>query len=221
MKTIVIYSLSLVYLLLSLRIDSIGIMGIYIVVSISLFFWGNYERLKVVKKRKEEVEREREEMLRDIVHTHSVVSGDSLQALMLDENLHLFFYAEKEEEDEPFQVKKFTFSQVLEVAILEDGELLTIHPKDGVISGEIEMDKETDKELDEEYEEIEDDVEDSPILSLLIAVDDLSTPILEFIFVEEDPPTEEEYEEILEECRAWYQKMNVIIRRNERQRKKS
>ncbi len=214
MKIFSIYLLSLVYLLLSLKIESTAIMGMYIVVSISLFFWGNYERLKMVRGRKENLELEREKLLENCTYTHSVFSSDSLQVLLLDEDLQLFFYAEKEEEEKEFELKQFSFSQVLEVAILEDGELLAIHPKEGVISEDLIMDEEVDEEEDEE-------IEVSPILSMLIAVDDLTTPILEFIFVDDDPETEEEYEEKIEECRAWYQKMNVIIRRNERLRKKS
>lgn len=101
---------------------------------------------------------------------------------------------------------------------MED-EIFIARTSNHLISGSL-----LEGEQDVEVEEID---EDDPAyntvsqLVLKIVADNLSDPILEYVFLDEEEPIsreEDEYLESLELCEKWYQKISVIIKRYELER---
>lgn len=51
-----------------------------------------------------------------------------------------------------------------------------------------------------------------------MVVDDLSSPIVEYVFLDNKqaiPKDLDEYKDLFKECQKWYQKISLIIKRNE------
>ena len=57
-------------------------------------------------------------------------------------------------------------------------------------------------------------------LMLKFVVDDLASPIVEYIFLDSDHAISKEtddYKDIFNECSNWYQKISIIIKRNQQE----
>src|SRR5690606_7357477 len=78
--------------------------------------------------------------------------------------------------------------------------------------------------LNDDEELYSDDVDEEDVinkLSLKLIVDDLSNPLIEFVFYEDERGIDtesEEFEEIWEECKNWHKKFSIIIKRDQREK---
>lgn len=145
-----------------------------------------------------------------IPHTQCTISQDVLHALLLNEQTNMLIVAQREALDDPLKVIEIPFNKIYEVAVVEDEA--TIRKAKNYLIGSSLLD---------EMEELEEEDTVSQ-LSLKLVVDHLATPIVEYIFMENsDHPIErdtDEYEEALELCEQWFQKISVIIKRHELER---
>ena len=209
MEIILLYCLSIVWIVLALIVKNTLPMGICVIISIVFFVWANIIRKNDAKKRDDECKRVSEEELAKIPHTQCFLSTDYLSALLINEHTKLFYIANRIYDNPEFEIKKFTFNQILEAAVEENGSVLTLLPKDGLIGSLFGSSLVDSADEDETVEK----------LSLKIVVDNLMEPIVEYVFMENDhaiAKNSEEYEEAFTQCNEWYQKISVIIRRHER-----
>ncbi|MDN4495076.1 hypothetical protein [Ureibacillus aquaedulcis] len=213
--------LEVVYLFLAFKTGS----TLYLIVAVGLGAWWLYELNKDVKKRSEALLNETIQKVEQHPHTRYIIASDYLSALMLDENSNTFRILEREEIDEDFDKKEYDFEELYEIAIIEDGNNVALTSKGGVhgwslIDGGAKVDVHVN-ELEESPEKKE-KAKEVKKLMLKIVVDDLADPILEYIFLdnEQEIPKElDEYKDIFKECTKWYQKISIIIKRNEHERK--
>lgn len=157
-----------------------------------------------------------EEEMKAIPHTQCLLSEDALKGLLLNEQTNMLIFAQREELEEELKIIEIPFSKIYEVAMMED-EMFVLRTKNYLMSGSL-----LGEEEDFAEEEEEDDTDTVSQLSLKFVVDHLSEPILEYIFMDqgEHPIArdEEEYEEAMELCEKWFQKISVIIKRHELER---
>lgn len=216
MKIFVIYLLSAIYFFLSFSMEHMRSIGLYLIISVALFFWGTWEW----KRRNEEIHEENrritEEILDGIPHTQKLVTPNNLNALLINEVTEILYIASREELSSDFDIKDIPFNKVLEVALLEDGKTISVFPKEGILSSPVKL--EDIEEHDEEEEYVDDEDEDELEFSLCFKIvsDDLSEPIHYFTYLDdykEEYKESEEYEEAMGVCNEWHQKLSIIIRR--------
>ena len=216
MKIFVIYLLSAIYFFLSFSMDQIQSIGLYLLISVMLFFWGTWEW----KRRNEEINEENrkivEELLEEIPHTQKLVTPNNLNALLINEVTNILYIARREETGIDFEITDIPFHKILEAALIEDGETIAVFPKEGILSSRLkkEIGAGEEEEEVEEYEEEEEELEFS--LCFKIVADDLSAPIHHFMFLDdykEEYKETEHYEEAMSVCHDWHQKLSIIIRR--------
>jgi len=220
-KTFFVFFLGIIYLLLANAVESILFNRLYFLIGIVLIIVGSIHYLKERNSYLKWLEDMREASERELLaipHTQCILSEDSLSALLLDEPTNTLYFASREDLEEELIKKVIHFDKIYEVAIVED-EIFIARTSNHLISGSLLED-----EQDVEVEEID---EDDPAyntvsqLALKIVADNLSDPILEFVFLDEEEPIsreEVEYLESLELCEKWYQKISVIIKRYELER---
>jgi len=183
--------------------------------------------------RSEEIlKKETEEMLEEYPHSQCTISSNYLNALLIDEASQTFFIAKREDVDSDFDVKEYLFNEIYETAIEEDGKQIALISRGGLLGGSLldddgnslvylmEPEKSSNEDLDDSSEQ---KIEKSPEqgvskLSLKVVVDDLSTPIIEYVFWEPDEPIStdaEEYREASKQCKKWHQMISVLIKRHD------
>ena len=219
LKIFVIYLLSAIYFFLSFSMDHMQSIGLYLTISVVLFFWGTWE----LKRRSEEINEENriitEELLEEIPHTQKLITPNNLNALLINEVTEILYIASREELGSDFDIKDIPFNKVLEVALLEDGKTISVFPKEGILSSPVKIEniKEHDEEEEYDYESEEDEEEELEFsLCFKIVSDDLSEPIHSFTYLDnfkEEYKDSEEYDDAMGTCNEWHQKLSIIIRR--------
>ncbi|TSI10693.1 hypothetical protein [Lysinibacillus sp. BW-2-10] len=218
MQQLFLLLLEVVYLFLAFKSGS----AIFFMIAIILGGWWLYEVNKEAKKRNEELEIETIEEIEEYPHTRYILSPDYLQALMIDENSDTFRILTREDLDSEFEPREYGFHELYEVAIVEDGKNVALTSKGGVhgwslIDGGAKVDVHVSG-----AEAAEAKSKEVKKLMLKLVVDDLSNPIVEYIFLDNEeaiPKNLDEYKDIFKECNKWYQKVSVIIKRYEHERK--
>ncbi|QUG42917.1 hypothetical protein KD050_06630 [Psychrobacillus sp. INOP01] len=221
MKILFIFLLFVVYFALSLSLESTKAIGIYLIISLGLFFWGVIEWRRIINRRNTENRTRCEELIAAIPHTQSLISENLLNAMLIDDVNNILYILQRDSLEEDFNIENIPFFQVLEVAIVEEERVLNLYPKEGLLGSTLVNNEEImdeDSDGDEEDEEGEEEEESIEALCLKIVVDDLTKPILEYPFVEFGKLLaidSEEYIEANSLCNEWYQKICIIIKRYE------
>jgi len=219
LKILFIFLLFTVYFALSLSLESTNAIGLYLSISLGLFFWGVIEWKLFINRRNAENRRRLEEQLAEIPHTQSLISNDLLNIMLIDDVGNFLYILQRDSLGEDFSIDPISFSKVLEVALVEEGEIVILYPKKGLLGSTLLHAQDViDEDVDEEDEEDEGDVESIEALCLRIVVDDLINPILEYPFIADGHSFEidsEEYIEVNALCNEWYQKICIIIKRYE------
>lgn len=213
--------LEVVYLFLSFKSGS----TLFFIIAVVLGIWWLYELNKEIKKRNEALLNETIQKVEQHPHTRYIISSDYLSALMLDEYSNTLRILEREQIDEDFDKREYDFEELYEIAIVEDGNNVALTSKGGVhgwslIDGGAKVDVHVNEM--EESPEKKERAKEVKKLMLKIVVDDLADPIIEYIFLDNEqeiPKDLDEYKDIFKECTKWYQKISVIIKRNEHERK--
>ncbi|MGE7111643.1 hypothetical protein [Lysinibacillus sp. NPDC047702] len=220
MKTFFVFFLGIIYLLLAKAVESILFNRLYFFIGLGLIIAGSVHYMKERNRylsRLDDLRDASEQELLAIPHTQCILAEDYLSALLLDEPTNTLYLASREDLAEELIKKEIPFNKIYEVAIVED-EIFIARTSNHLISGSLLEDQEI------EVEEIdEDDPEYNTVshLALKIVADNLSDPILEYVFLNQDEPIsreEEEYVESIELCEKWYQRISVIIKRYELER---
>lgn len=218
--------LEVVYLFLAFKTGS----ALYMVISVAIGAWWLYELNKDAKNRSEELLADTIQKVEQHPHTRYIIAPDYLKALMLDENSKTLKILEREEVMADFDLKEFGFEELYEIAIVEDGQNIALTAKGGVhgwslIDGGAKVGVKADNMLpqktENEDEEEDEDEEEVKTLTLQLVVDDLYEPVVEYTFLENEqaiPKELDEYKDIYKECNNWYQKISVIIKRQEHQK---
>lgn len=219
MKIIFFILLGIIYLFLANAIELAIIKQLFFLIGLALVSIGiiRYIKERYVESQKyAQMKEASEEEMKAIPHTQCLLSEDALKGLLLNEHTNMLIFAQREELEEELKIIEIPFSKIYEVAMMED-EMFVIRTKNYLMSGSLLGEEE---DLAEEEEDEEDDTVSQ--LSLKFVVDHLSEPILEYIFMDqgEHPIArdEEEYEEAMELCEKWFQKISVIIKRHELER---
>ncbi|AVK86248.1 hypothetical protein C3943_23545 [Lysinibacillus sp. B2A1] len=220
MKTFFVFFLGIIYLLLAKAVESILFNRLYFFIGLGLIIVGSVhyvkERNRYLSRLNDLRDASKRELLA-IPHTQCILAEDCLSALLLDEPTNTLYLANREDLEEELIKKVIPFNKIYEVAIVED-EIFIARTSNHLISGSLLEDQEI------EVEEVdEDDPEYNTVshLTLKIVADNLSDPILEYVFLNQEEPIsreEDEYLESLELCEKWYQKISVIIKRYELER---
>lgn len=219
---VLLYVIGIIWIVIAYLVKSTIVTGICIIIAFGMFIWANIERKNDAARIDAERRRISEEALARITHTQHFLSTDYLSALLINEHTKKFYMAKREEDQTQFEIKEYTFNQILEAAIEEDDAILSLYPKEGLLGSAL-PDSERSSVVyivesdDEENEDDEDDTVGK--ISLKMVVDDLVEPIVEYVFMEKDDAIakdSEEYEEAFKICNEWYQKISVIIKRLER-----
>lgn len=224
MKITLLYVLTTVFFLLALSMDSILGMVFYLIISGGMFYWAKFERASLDASIQAEIQRQAELLLAEIPYTEYIVSSDYLTALLINANTNTLYIASRKYIDSHFIRKEYPFSKIMEAAIIQDGEIITLFPKDGLIGGSlINNNHSTEVYILESNEDLDSDEEDEVVskLSLKMAMNDLANPVIEYVFMEnEDSITKNssEYQEVFKLCNAWYQKVSMLIKRAEYER---
>ncbi|KOP79485.1 hypothetical protein AMS59_06955 [Lysinibacillus sp. FJAT-14745] len=220
MKTFFLIFLGMIYLLLAKSVETAIFSKVYLLIGLGLVIVGiiryvkeRYIYINTLNEMKEASEVE----LLAIPHTHCIISNDCLSALLLNEPTNTLFLVSRENLEEDLIKKEIPFNKIYEVAIVED-EMYIARTSNNFISGSL-----LSEELDIEEELDEEDPEYNTVsqLTLKIVADNLSDPILEYAFMDNSEPIsreEDEYQEALELCEEWFQKISVIIKRYELER---
>ncbi|QPQ29176.1 hypothetical protein [Lysinibacillus sp. JNUCC 51] len=221
MKTFFLLFLGMIYLLLAKSVETDIFSNVYLLIGLGLLIAGIIRFVKeqyIYNNRLNEMKEASEEELMAIPHTHCIISNDCLNALLLNEPTNTLFLVSREDLEEELIKKEISFNKIYEVAIVED-EMYIARTSNSLISGSL-----LGEDLDIEEEECdEEDPEYNTVsqLKLKIVADNLSDPILEYVFLENGEPIsreEDEYQEALELCEEWFQKISVIIKRYELER---
>ena len=221
MKTFFLLFLGMIYLLLAKSVETAIFSNVYFLIGLGLLIAGIIRFLKeqyISNNRLNEMKEASEEELMAIPHTHCIISNDCLNALLLNEPTNTLFLVSREDLEEELIKKEISFNKIYEVAIVED-EMYIARTSNSLISGSL-----LGEDLDIEEEECdEEDPEYNTVsqLKLKIVADNLSDPILEYVFLDNGEPIsreEDEYQEALELCEEWFQKISVIIKRYELER---
>lgn len=219
MKIIFFILLGIIYLFLANAIELAIIKQLFFLIGLALVSIGiiRYIKERYVESQKyAQMKEASEEEMKAIPHTQCLLSEDALKGLLLNEHTNMLIFAQREELEEELKIIEIPFSKIYEVAMMED-EMFVLRTKNYLMSGSLLGEEE---DLAEEEEDEDDDTVSQ--LSLKFVVDHLSEPILEYIFMDqgEHPIArdEEEYEEAMELCEKWFQKISVIIKRHELER---
>ena len=109
----------------------------------------------------------------------------------------------------------------------EDGKQIALISRGGLLGGTLLddggnslvyiMEPENNKKNDtEETEDISKDTVSK--LSLKLVVDDLASPIIEYVFLESEEKIDkdsDEYKDAAKECKKWHQMISVLIKRHD------
>ena len=220
LKILFIFLLFIVYFALSLSLESTKAIGLYLIISLTLFFWGVIEWKLSINRTEAENRRRLEEQLADIPHEQSLISNNLLNVMLIDEAGKFLYILQRVSLEEDFNIDTISFSKVLEVAIVEEEQVIKLYPKKGLLSSTVINDEDIiDEDYDEEEEEeIVEEEESLEKLCLRMVVDDLTNTILEYPFIAEGESLEidsEQYTEANDLCNEWYQKICIIIKRYE------
>ncbi|MBG9454210.1 hypothetical protein ABE61_09080 [Lysinibacillus sphaericus] len=221
MKTFFILFLGMIYILLANSVETAIFSKAYFLIGLGLVLAGLFRYVKerfIYINTLNEMKEASEEELMAIPHTQCIISNDCLSALLLNEPTNTLILASREDLEEDLIKKEIPFEKIYEVAIVED-DMYIARTSNNFISGLL-----LGEDMDIEEEELGD--EDSELdtmssLTLKMVADHLSDPILEFVFMDSSEPLsreEDEYQEVLELCEEWFQKISVIINRYELER---
>lgn len=211
-----IFLLAIAFFILAFFLEPLFMVGSYLFISFMMFTWGYFEMKKEMDRRKEKEMEESEEFIKGIPHTKYTLSEDLLSSLLIDETSNTFCVAKREYTDENFECKSFPFSKLLEVAILEDGRVKYLFPRDGIIGGTVnEEGKPIINVIETEEFDYEDEDEDTiKKIALKLVVDDFSNHTIEYVFLDKEDPIEkdsDEYKDTMKECTNWYQMISLAI----------
>ncbi|MFY3790918.1 hypothetical protein ACOQFO_04300 [Ureibacillus sp. MALMAid1270] len=211
-----IFLLAIAFFILAFFLEPLFMVGSYLFISFMMFLWGYFEMKKEMDRRKEEILEESEEFIKGIPHTKYTLSDDLLNSLLIDETSNTFYIAKREYTDEDFECMSFPFSKLLEVAILEDGRVKYLFPRDGIIGGTVNEEGKPIINVFEadEYEYDEEDEDTIKKVTLKLVVDDFSNHTIEYVFLDNDDSIEkdsEEYKDLMMECTNWYQMLSLAI----------
>lgn len=210
-----IFLLGIAFFILAFFLGPLLMVGSYLLISFIMFLWGYIELKKEMDKSKEEDIEYTRKMLNEIPHTKATLSEDLLTSLLIDEKTNTFYVANREDIEEEFNYKSFPFSKLLEVAILEDGKVKYLFPKEGIIGGTLNAEGQPIINLyNPEESDYEDDDETIKKVSLKLIMDDFSNHTIEYTFLEKDDPIEkdsDDYKDSIEECTNWYQMLSLMI----------
>jgi len=219
LKIIFFILLGIIYLFLANAIEIAVIKQLFFLIGLALVSIGiiRYIKERYVESQKyAQMKEASEEEMKAIPHTQCLLSEDALKGLLLNEHTNMLIFAQREELEDELKIIEIPFSKIYEIAMMED-EMFVLRTKNYLMSSSLLGEEE---DLAEEEEDDEDDTVSQ--LSLKFVVDHLSEPILEYIFMDqgEHPIArdEEEYEEAMELCEKWFQKISVIIKRHELER---
>ena len=219
MKIIFFILLGIIYLFIANAIELAVIKQLFYLIGLALVSIGiiRYIKERYVESQKyAQMKEASEEEMKAIPHTQCLLSEDALKGLLLNEHTNMLIFAQREELEDELKIIEIPFSKIYEIAMMED-EMFVLRTKNYLMSSSLLGEEE---DLAEEEEDDEDDTVSQ--LSLKFVVDHLSEPILEYIFMDqgEHPIArdEEEYEEAMELCEKWFQKISVIIKRHELER---
>ncbi|ACA37883.1 hypothetical protein J2D69_20470 [Lysinibacillus sphaericus] len=220
MNIIFFILLGIIYFFLANAIEVAIIKQLFFLIGLTLVSIGIIRYIKeryIESQNYAEMKEASEEEMKAIPHTQCLISQDALKGLLLNEHTNMLIFAHREELEEELKIIEIPFSKIYEVAMMED-EMFVLRTKNYLMSGSLLGEEEN---VAEEEEEVEEDDTVSQ-LSLKFVVDHLSEPILEYMFMDqgEHPIArdEEEYEEAMELCEKWFQKISVIIKRHELER---
>ena len=208
--------LGMAFFILAFFLESLLMVGSYLFIALLMFFWGYIELKKEIDKRIEKDIEDTKQLLEEIPHTKLTLSEDLLCSLLIDENTHTFYIANREDTDDEFTFKSYPFSKLLEVAILEDGNVKYLFPRQGILGGTInEEGQAIINVIDPEEMEYE-DVDDETIrkLTLKLVLDDFSNHTFEYTFFEREDPIEkdsDDYKDSIKECTNWYHMISLAI----------
>lgn len=220
MKTFFLVFLGMTYLLLAKLVEAAIFSNIYFLIGLGVLIAGIIRYVKewyIYNDRLNEMKEASEEELMAIPHTHCIISNDCLNALLLNELTNTLFLVSRENLEEDLIKKEISFNKIYEVAIVED-DIYIARTSNSLIGGSL-----LGEDLDIEEEFDDEDLEDNAVsqLTLKIVADNLSDPILEYDFLDNGEPIsreEDEYQEALQLCEEWFQKISVIIKRYELER---
>ncbi|MFB7160130.1 hypothetical protein [Lysinibacillus sp. NPDC056232] len=221
MKTFFLLFLGMIYVLLANSVETAIFSKIYWLIGLGLVIVGIIRYVKeryIYINELNEMKEASEEELMAIPHTQCIISNDCLSALLLNEPTNTLFLVSREDLDQNLIKKEIPFNKIYEVAIVED-DMYIARTSNNFISGSL-----LGEDLDIEEEELdEEDPEYNTVsqLTLQIVADHLSDPILEYVFMDNSEPLsreEDEYQEALDLCEEWFQKISVIIKRYELER---
>ncbi|HWI49342.1 MAG TPA: hypothetical protein VNU45_14075 [Rummeliibacillus sp.] len=232
MNLLLIFLSSALFFILTFIVSTLGAKLFCLLISFLLYKWGSYQIKLIDMRREEAIKKETEEMLQEYPHSHSTVSSDYLNALLIGEASQTFFVAKREDTDSDFEVKEYLFNEIYETAIEEDGNQIALISRGGLLGGALldgggnslvyvmEPEKSSKDDSDEESEEKTEKSSDQGVskLSLKVVVDDLSNPIIEYVFLEPEEPVEKDsdvYKEASKQCKKWHQMISVLIKRHD------
>ncbi len=221
MKTFFILFLGMIYILLANSVETAIFSKAYFLIGLGLVLAGLFRYVKerfIYINTLNEMKEASEEELMAIPHTQCIISNDCLSALLLNEPTNTLILASREDLEEDLIKKEIPFEKIYEVAIVED-DMYIARTSNNFISGLL-----LGEDMDIEEEELGDEDSEPDTMSSLtlkMVADHLSDPILEFVFMDSSEPLsreEDEYQEVLELCEEWFQKISVIINRYELER---
>ncbi|MGX9134530.1 hypothetical protein ACWV26_09145 [Rummeliibacillus sp. JY-2-4R] len=232
MQLIFLLFLSALFFIFTFIVPALSLKLFCLLISFTFYKLGSHQIKLAEIRRNEEIKQDTEKILEQYPHSQSTISSDYLHALLIGEASQTLFVANREDTDSEFDVKEYLFNEIFETAIEEDGIQKALISRGGILGGTLLdsdgngnsliyiMEPEKDESgTEEKKDDIEDDIEDGVSkLSLKIVVDDLSNPIIEYVFLEsEDPVSKEcdEYEEASKLCKKWHQMISVLIKRQD------
>ncbi|MGE7675364.1 hypothetical protein ACQKMV_17565 [Lysinibacillus sp. NPDC094403] len=220
MKTFFLFFLGMIYLLLAKSVETATFSNVYFLIGLGLLIAGVIRYVKeryIYFNELNEMKEVSEEELMAIPHTHCIISNDCLSALLLNEPSNTLFLVSREDLEEELIKKEIPFNKIYEVAIVED-EMYIARTSNNLISGSLLGE---DMDMEEGLDEEDPEYNTVSQLTLKIVADNLSDPILEYVFMDNSDPIsreEDEYQEALELCEDWFKKISVIIKRYELER---
>jgi len=224
MKTVFLLLLGIIYLFLANAMEAILIKKTYFLISIALVTVGTIRYIKWkyhTYKLMTELKRASEEELNNIPHTHSTIASNGLQALLLNEHTKTLLVAMKEDWEAELTKKEVQFNEIYEVAIMEDGHIIA-RTSNGLFNESLlEEDHRSLGEEEDMDEDESEEIEEISHLAIKLVVDNITAPIIEYAFLElEDAISKEDdsYQEAMELCEQWFQKISIIIKRYELER---
>lgn len=227
MNILLTFIASVLFFILTFIMETLGAKLLFLFIAFLLFKWGSHQIQLIEKGKEEEIKKETEELLQEFIHSQSTISADYLNALLLDEASQTLFIASRENIDTGFEVKEYLFNEIYESSIEEDGKQIALISRGGLLGGALLDDRgnslvyvvEPENTAKKDTEESEDNSQDTVSkLSLKIVVDDLTCPIIEYVFFETEEKVDkdlDEYKDAAKECKKWHQMISVLIKRHD------